>query len=101
MQALKGRMDEKASALDEMKADYERVVEKVAAVDSGEKSRREALGQLADRRHSLESRLQALDYLLKERAERLAQLKDRRKEWARDTEEHAKNLSDYEEKESQ
>lgn len=101
VQALKGRMDEKASALDEMKADYERVVEKVAAVDSGEKSRREALAQLADRRHSLESRLQALDYLLKERAERLTQLKDRRKEWARDIEELAKNLSDYEEKESQ
>ncbi|MFR6436897.1 MAG: chromosome segregation SMC family protein, partial [Peptoniphilaceae bacterium] len=100
VQALKGRMDEKASALDGMKADYERVVEKVAAVDSGEKSRREALDQLADRRHSLESRLQALDYLLKERAERLAQLKDRRKEWARDTEELAKNLSDYGEKES-
>lgn len=101
VKGLKVRMDEKAAALEGMIAEYEDIVAKVAAVDSGEKSRREALDQLADRRHSLESRLQALDYLLKERGERLDQLKEKRRDWQRDTEDLTKNVCDFEEKEAQ
>ena len=101
VKALNARMNEKAAALETMVAEYEGIVEKVAAVDSGEESRREALDQLADRRHSLESRLQALDYLLKERGERLALLSDKRKQWQRETEELTKNVCEFEENETQ
>lgn len=97
---LKQASDEKDGAVEAMSGEYEAFREKVEAMDLGEKSRREALEQLSDRRHSLESRLQALDYLSKERKERLAQLNLRKDELVRETEEVSTHVDEYEKKES-
>lgn len=72
------KQNEKQVEIDEIAISLEKLREKVALRDEGERSRQAEEDRLKNLRHDAESRKQALDYLLEERHERLGRLKDRK-----------------------